>query len=147
MSLSESTKTKDASLTRDVLSAVRYYLGGGRTLLVLAVVIAAAGLALNWSWLVAVGLAPILLSTLPCLVMCVFGVCVMCRSDKDKSVARETADQGAALHSSDADARQAIAACCHHPDRDATPLIGRQNLSKAAESALRADQKAGQRPI
>ena len=147
MSPSESTKTENASLTRDVLSAVRYYLGGRRTLLVLAVVVTAAGLALNWNWLVAVGLAPILLSTLPCLVMCAFGVCMMCRSDKEKLLAREAGDQGAALHSSDADARQTTAACCHHADRDATPLTVHQNLSKAAESALRADQKAGQQPI
>jgi len=34
---------------------------------------------------VAAGLAPVLLSTLPCLVMCGFGVCMMCRSGKKES--------------------------------------------------------------
>ena len=33
------------------------------------------GLALNWSWLVAAGVAPLLLSVLPCLAMCAVHLC------------------------------------------------------------------------
>lgn len=146
MSLLESTKPKNTSLTRDVLSAVRYYLGGRRALLILAVVAAAAGLALNWNWLVAVGLAPILLSTSPCLVMCAFGVCMMCRSDKEKAISREASNQGGSLLSSDINVPNPAAACCHQAGRDAGALDSHRSLSGAAESS-RADQQAGQRVV
>ena len=45
------------------------WLGGG-----LAAV--AIGLAFKWEWLTAVGAAPIILSALPCLVMCALGLCM-----------------------------------------------------------------------
>jgi hypothetical protein len=35
-----------------------------------------AGIAFNWSWLVAAGIAPILLAVLPCAVMCGLGLCM-----------------------------------------------------------------------
>jgi hypothetical protein len=34
------------------------------------------GAALNWSWLVAVGIAPLLLTVLPCAAMCALGLCM-----------------------------------------------------------------------
>lgn len=64
------------SLSRDVLYAARYYLGGRRGLVALGAAIAAAGLMFNWSWLVAAGLAPLLLSALPCVAMCALGLCM-----------------------------------------------------------------------
>ena len=146
MSLSESTKPKSASLTRDVLSAARYYLGGRRALLIAAVAIAVSGLALNWNWLVAVGLVPILLSTLPCLVMCAFGVCMMCRSDKENAISREASSQGASLLPSDIDASQPAVACCHQAGRDAAPLDSPRSSNNAAESS-RIDQQADQRHV
>ena len=54
------------ALRRDLLYAARYYLWRPRALLTLATIAAVAGLALNWSWLVATVLAPILIGTLPC---------------------------------------------------------------------------------
>lgn len=47
-----------------------------RGLLVIAALAIAAGLTLNWSWLVATGAAPILIAVLPCLVMCGLGLCM-----------------------------------------------------------------------
>lgn len=42
------------------------------------IAIAGGGLALGgWGWLIAVGFAPIILSLLPCLVMCGLGLCMM----------------------------------------------------------------------
>src|SRR3546814_9595473 len=67
------TGPSETTLTQDLLYAGRYYLGGRRGLLILAAVAIVAGLALNWSWLVAVGIAPILLGVLPCLAMCALG--------------------------------------------------------------------------
>lgn len=41
--------------------------------------LAIGGAALGWPWLVAIGIAPILLSILPCAVMCALGLCMMGR--------------------------------------------------------------------
>ena len=76
MTIVPSTDTSDRSLARDVLDAARYYLGGRRTLFVLAAVLIVGGIALNWGWLVAAGLAPILIAILPCAVMCALGLCM-----------------------------------------------------------------------
>lgn len=84
---------QDSSLARDVIHAARYYLWRPRVLLMLATIAIVAGLTLNWSWLVAAGLAPILISTLPCLIMCAFGVCMMCRSgEKGSAPTRDAAE-------------------------------------------------------
>ena len=55
---------------------------GGRSMLdnwklwlVLAAAALVAGATLNWSWLVAVGVAPLLLAVLPCVAMCALGLC------------------------------------------------------------------------
>jgi len=37
----------------------------------------------GWGWLVAAGIAPVLLSVLPCLVMCGLGLCMMRRGSGD----------------------------------------------------------------
>ena len=71
-----STDTSDRSLARDILDAARYYLGGRRTLFILAIVLIVGGIALNWGWLVAAGLAPIIIAVLPCAVMCALGLCM-----------------------------------------------------------------------
>ncbi len=93
MEARESIKTTNISLIRDLTRAVWSYLDMRRTLVVVAIVAAVGGIALNWSWLVVGGIAPILLSTLPCLVMCGLGYCMMCRSNKTQSSAsREIAN-------------------------------------------------------
>lgn len=40
-------------------------------------VVAVAGAALGWDWLVAVGLSALIISLLPCLLMCALGICAM----------------------------------------------------------------------
>jgi hypothetical protein len=42
----------------------------------LAVALLAGGFAWQWSWLVAIGVAPLLISAAPCLVMCALGLCM-----------------------------------------------------------------------
>ncbi len=92
MTTPTTTEQPELSLTRDLIHVARYYLGRPRVLLILATIAIVAGLVFNWSWLVAAGLAPILISTLPCLIMCVFGVCMMCRSgDKQSAPVRDAA--------------------------------------------------------
>ena len=58
-----------------VIRAARRYLTGWRGLLLLATIALSAGAALNWSWLVAAGIAPLLITALPCVAMCALGLC------------------------------------------------------------------------
>ncbi len=76
MTDTRSPEVAETPLSRDILFALRYYLGGRRGVIALAAVGLVAGLALNWSWLVTAGMAPLLLTALPCLVMCAFGLCM-----------------------------------------------------------------------
>jgi hypothetical protein len=63
-------------LGRAWLRVAGYYLSRRRTLIVLAIGLATAGIALNWSWLVAAGIAPVLITLLPCAAMCGLGLCM-----------------------------------------------------------------------
>lgn len=57
----------------------------GRTGIILGLIVIGGG-ALSfgggWGWLVAIGVAPIILSILPCVVMCGLGVCMMSMGKK-----------------------------------------------------------------
>jgi len=85
--------TEDGSLGRDLIHALRYYLGGRRGLLMFAAVALVGGAAFNWSWLVAAGIAPLLLSVLPCAAMCALGLCMnkviggSCKSNQTENTA------------------------------------------------------------
>jgi|SRR5579863_1839020 len=63
--------------TRAVTTALRPLLVTRRRQLALGAIVLALGLALKWNWLVAIGVAPVILSVLPCVVMCALGLCVM----------------------------------------------------------------------
>lgn len=95
MTTPRSTERAETPLTQDLIYAARYYLGGRRGLLALAALPIAAGLALNWSWLAAAGIAPILISVLPCLAMCAVGLCMNRGSGKSCSTAAKTRDAAA----------------------------------------------------
>ncbi len=73
----QSTETAEAPLWRDALHVARFYLGNRWVLLALGSVVLIIGAAVNWSWLVAAGVAPILLAVAPCAVMCALGLCAM----------------------------------------------------------------------
>ena len=93
MTVAKPTESAELPLSRLGLNLVRYYLGNRWALLVPGAGVLFAGIALNWSWLVAAGIAPILLSTLPCLVMCGLGLCMLCRSSEKQSMtSRDAAD-------------------------------------------------------
>lgn len=85
----ETTKAAAAetSLTKDAIDLGRYYvwratnwarpyLGNRRAMIFLAIAVLGAGAALNWGWLVAIGVAPILLALAPCAAMCALGLCM-----------------------------------------------------------------------
>ncbi len=76
----ETTKAGEPSLTKATINLVRYYvghyLGGRRSLILLTVAALGVGLVLNWNWLVAVGIAPLLLALAPCTAVCALGLCM-----------------------------------------------------------------------
>src|SRR3546814_16253275 len=75
MTTPRSRETTATSLSQDLLYMTRYYLGGRRGLLILAGLVLAAGLVLNWSWPVAVGIQPILIAVLPGVAIRSLGFC------------------------------------------------------------------------
>lgn len=89
-------ETKDESrltLAQTARALLAHYLGNRKALVLLAIAIVGAGLALNWSWLVAAGIPPILVALAPCAVMCALGLCMSrmggksCSSGKDAGTA------------------------------------------------------------
>lgn len=63
--------------------------GGGRfnrrTLYIGLALAAAGGMFLGWDWLVAVGLSTLIISLLPCAIMCAVGACVMCKGKHNQT--------------------------------------------------------------
>src|SRR5262245_13195293 len=93
MAVVKPTDSAEVPLSRLGLNPDRYYLGNRWVLLALGAGVLLAGIGLNWNWLVAAGIAPILISTLPCLVMCGLGLCMLCRSsEKQTTPSRDAAD-------------------------------------------------------
>ena len=136
MAVVKPTEGAEVPLSRLGLNLVRYYLGNRSALLVLGAGVLLAGIGLNWSWLVAAGIAPILLSTLPCLVMCALGVCMLCRSSEKQTAARDAADaatSSAPLAIAKMDNPAAGAAtCCHEHinETEAPPVKQLESISE-----------------
>src|SRR5882672_4917721 len=122
MTTSESTKAVSA-LPGDLLHTIRRYLGSRRLLLAVAIFALVTGAALNWGWLVALGIAPVLLSLLPCAVMCGLGVC--CLKMMGGSSEKQSGQSGAPAETPESPAALGIAmtirpslrgsssSCCH----------------------------------
>ena len=72
---SEAAKAPAEQQTRNLSSVLRERLGGRNGLIAVAILAVGGGLVLNWSWLVAAGIAPLILGILPCVAMCALGLC------------------------------------------------------------------------
>jgi hypothetical protein len=70
---------------------VRSWLGNRYVLAVGGLALGGSGLALGWDWLTAIGLAPLIVSAAPCLLMCAFGLCMMGRGHQANSANPEPA--------------------------------------------------------
>jgi hypothetical protein len=92
--MTTSANSHNQSLLRDILHAARYYLGGSTGLVVIATFALGAGAYFNWGWLVAAGIAPLIITVLPCAAMCALGLCMGGRSKT--SNADQSASDGAA---------------------------------------------------
>lgn len=96
----ETKGAKQLSLVQTARALLGHYLTDRRVLGVLAVAVVGAGLALNWSWLVAAGIAPILLALAPCAAMCALGLCTRgmggksCSAGKDHGAPDDTKRNG-----------------------------------------------------
>ena len=75
MTTSDTTETADVPQKHGWREFARYYLGNRWVLLGLGALVLIIGAALNWAWLVAAGLAPILVAAAPCVIMCALGLC------------------------------------------------------------------------
>ena len=96
----ETRKVDETSLTKSLVDLVRYYLGGRQGLILLTVTALGAGLVLNWSWLIAVGIAPLLLAIAPCAAMCALGLCMSKMGGKECSTQSGPADQSTGTNAS-----------------------------------------------
>jgi hypothetical protein len=95
--MNESTDTKkveELSLAQTGIASLRHYLDRRRGLIVLAAIALGAGLVLNWSWLVAMGLAPLILALAPCAAMCALGLCMNKMADKPGSGSERSVTPG-----------------------------------------------------
>jgi hypothetical protein len=111
------TASVDARRKSDWRAFARQYLTNRWVLVSLGILAIALGLFFGgWGWLVAAGLAPIILSTLPCLVMCGLGVCMMCRSGPKQTTAShdvtDTSTSSAALATTARDNSPTSATSC-----------------------------------
>lgn len=73
----------------------RRYLGGRRGLILLAVAVLGVGAFFNWGWLVAAGIAPLLIAFAPCAAMCALGLCMSKMGGKSCSTKSNASDQKA----------------------------------------------------
>ncbi len=74
---SDTTKSTDASVRPDGAQPARSYLLNRWVLLAIGGLVLLIGAILNWGWLVAVGIAPIIIAVAPCAIMCGLGLCAM----------------------------------------------------------------------
>ena len=84
MTVSDPANLAPRSFAGDVLYALRYYLGSRLGLIAIAALALGLGAYFNWGWLVAAGIAPVVLTALPCAAMCALGLCMGGRS-KDQT--------------------------------------------------------------
>ena len=63
-------------------SARPSFIGNRCLLVLLGLALGGAGLTLGWDWLTAVGVAPLIVATAPCLIMCALGLCMMGKGNK-----------------------------------------------------------------
>ncbi len=71
--------TAEGARRRSLADRLPRWLIGWRGLVILGILLVAAGLYAGWGWLAAVGLAPIILALAPCAAMCAIGACAMSR--------------------------------------------------------------------
>lgn len=90
----ESAKPAEPSLASAAFALARYYLRKPWVLIVLSAAVLVPAAILNWGWLVAVGVAPLLLALAPCAAMCALGLCASRMGGKSSSSASKPEEPG-----------------------------------------------------
>ncbi|MBN9077908.1 MAG: hypothetical protein J0H84_17005 [Rhizobiales bacterium] len=70
------TLIRTSGVSSGVLSSIKGGFADRRIVVALTATGIVGGLAFNWTWLTAIGRAPLLLSVLPCVAMCALGLCM-----------------------------------------------------------------------
>ena len=81
----------ETTLMQDIGSYLRHRLRGWRGAVLAAVILAVPALWVGWPWLVAAGLAPLILTVAPCALMCAAGLC-MNRIGKKPAINPDTSE-------------------------------------------------------
>lgn len=76
MSIRNSAEAHPRAPSHPLADRLPSWLRGRRGLILLGTLVLGFGAAFNWNWLVAAGVAPLLLSVLPCVAMCALGLCM-----------------------------------------------------------------------
>jgi len=76
------------------LGRLRPLLGDRRVLIIAAIALAVIGVWAGWGWVVALGIAPLILATAPCLIMCGLGLCMMGKGKSGQGSGSPAAGQG-----------------------------------------------------
>ena len=76
MRVPQQTNLASSSSRAGILDRLGPLWSGRRGLLVLGVFALTLGVGLNWGWLAAAGITPILIGLLPCAAMCALGLCM-----------------------------------------------------------------------
>ncbi|XNO42103.1 hypothetical protein ACL2DZ_08440 (plasmid) [Sinorhizobium meliloti] len=76
MSIPNSAEAHPRAPSQPLTDTLPRWLRGRRGLALLVALVLGLGAAFNWNWLVAAGVAPLLLSVIPCLAMCALGLCM-----------------------------------------------------------------------
>lgn len=85
------TKASEASLGQEWSRLLRYWLRDRRVLIAIALAVVVGGAYLGWGWLVAAGIAPILLALAPCAAMCAIGLCAMGKGQGSAACGKDAA--------------------------------------------------------
>lgn len=112
------SSARDTTLSQDIGSYLRYQLRGRRGLIAAAVLLAVPALWFGWPWLVAAGLAPLILAVAPCAVMCGLGLCVnmACRKSDAGSSSGQAAGSALRVTSPKSEQEASVGACCANED-------------------------------
>ena len=103
----QSSPPQERSLAQTIVALLRAYLGGRRGLIVLSVLSLGAAIAFGWGWLVAVGVAPLLITFAPCAAMCAAGLCMRKMGQSPSSV---PTDSGTHPHAATSHTNESTAA-------------------------------------
>jgi hypothetical protein len=140
----DTTKTAGGSLRRGWLDFARCYLGNRWVLLALGGVVLIIAGALNWGWLVAAGIAPVLVAVAPCAIMCALGLCgmkMMSRSNaaQDSQALRsQSTDESSASPKATAASAAHLQSCCQGGAEASLPNKPADNSQRSMKGELHA---------